>query len=96
MAAIICEAEARQKAMELQSLRGEQNLLGDRLAWARNWDRDHAGNEMVDAIECIQQAMETIGYAISERDADLLDYEDRRMNGPAMEDVYSPAHPYAA
>ena len=96
MTKITCEVEARQKAMELQSLRGGQDLLGDRLAWARNWDRDHGGNELIDAIECIQQAIETIGYAISERDDDLRDYEYRRINGPEMDDVYSPAHPYAA
>ena len=94
--AITCEVEARQKAMELQSLRGELELLSDRLAWARNWDRDHGENELVDAIECLQQAMETVGYAIGERDDDLRDYEYRRMNGPEASDVYSPSNPMAA
>lgn len=51
---------------------------------------------MIDVIECLQQAMETIGYAIDERDADVAEYEARQDGGAEMGAVYSAAMPYAA
>ena len=86
----------RQVAMELQRLRSEQDALGDRLAWAKQWDADYGGHEMIDAVECIQQAIETVDYAARERDDALREYNYRLMNGPEIETAHNVNHPYAA
>ena len=89
------EPELRRLLADQAALREETERLGDRLAWARLWDRDHPGSEMLDAAECLQQALETIGYTLSERDDAIADYEQRRDGGIEMADAYSPALPYA-
>ena len=80
---------------DLRCVLADRAALRDRLAWARLWDRDRPGHEMLDAAECLQQALETIGYALRKRDDAIADYEQRRDGGVEMADAYSPALPYA-
>lgn len=89
------EPDLRRVLADRAALSEEAERLGDRLAWARLWDRDRPGHEMLDAAECLQQALETIGYALRERDDAIADYEQRRDGGVEMADAYSPALPYA-
>lgn len=81
---------------DIAALREEAERLGDRLAWAKLWNKDRQTTELLDAIECLQQAMETVGYAISERDDALKDFEQRCDEGAEASDVYSPSILYAA
>ena len=93
---ITCEVEARQAKEEMLLLRCQADRLGDELATAKLWDADRQTSELGDAAECIQQAIETIGYAIRERDDAIAEYERERWEGPEAADVYSPSNPMAA
>lgn len=97
---ITSQIESTAAMTEIAELRAEidrlGDRLGDRLAWAKLWDKGRQSSEMVDFIECLQQAMETIGYAISERDADVAEFEARQDGGAEMGAVHSAAMPYAA